>query len=323
MTPLVFEDMFFGDYNALITLTQQRQAAAVAAAALDANDATRIDEHVAALQQYATAWRTFVREYVYDRGSVARTRLPFEVSWSVSLVSPTPTTYTDGSPLLETACATLAYVAALQRAGAVTGVGLDTAVAELETLHDSVLEPFFLPQSSHPESSRDAPRASPVLSTVLCRALAAAIAGQARVKTAVAALQAGTHDASAMTAALFGARESFSRSLAALPTTQAFRDAHRAVSALAHRYAAEALVDVPDDATRGVAVTLARAAHRIHPTNTAVQKYAAELDDRNQIEFGMQTVPSWESIAIAIDASVARVEARKTDTGWRVLVPRV
>jgi hypothetical protein len=329
-TPLAFEETFFGEYNALIRLTQARQAAASAAAALDATDATRISEHVEALRAYALAWRKFVHETVYDRGSVSRTRLPLEFSWRVALVSgDQDTTYTDASPLLETACSTLAYVAALQRWGAVSDTthALELAVEELESLRSNVLEPFVIPHVAPPSSADTRRREPAVLSALFCRSLAKAVRAQLLVKRAVSYLQGAepsSDTASHMASLLFAARSSFNGALSILPTNAHFADAQRTVSALAHRYVAEALVDSSsDDAQRGLAVALAQAAHRMHPTNVAVQKYATELNERNAVEFGMQTVPSWESIELraANDDSTAGLVAERHNDGWIVHVP--
>jgi len=355
-TPLVFEDMFFGEYTQLISLSQARAKATRAARALDAEDATAVEEHVESIAAYAEAWRAFASSYIYDAGSAARTRLPLEFSWRVALLNSggvgKATVYTDGSPLLESACSTLALVAALQRRGAVDARGHTTdllrARTELARLRDEVLEPLYVPRLAPPpvrfadnatapsalalrlamadEALTHRRRDAVVLSTLLVDALDAAIAGQAAVKSAVACLQAGGEAVAArMSSLLFAGTKSFKRASSLLPRERVFASSATSTLALAHRYTAQALVDSGDAAARGVAVTLARHAHAIDRANVAIERYMHELDDRNRLEFGMHAVPSWESVVVHTSAvadgeagAAAMVRAHALDNGWRV-----
>lgn len=353
-TTLRFEQLFFGDYTLLIRLSQLRTAAAKAARSLDADDATAVGEHVDAIDAYAQAWRSFAREYVYDAGSDARSRLPLEFAWRVQLLSSSQEAlYRDGSPLFETACSTLALVAALQRRGAVDSRGhhedLQRAQRELVYLREAVLKPLYTPRVAPPPTRFVENVAAPsfaalraalereslrrrepvVLSSVLVRSLESAIDGQAFVKAAVECLQRGSVSSTQMASLLFTATRAFRRAANLLPAERTLRSAGKSASSLAHRYTAQALLDasdVPgsDSALRGVAVTLARHAHSIDSSNVAVERYMLELNDRNRLEFGMQVVPSSNEVHITVrdDDDAETLNATQDDSTWHIVLPR-
>jgi hypothetical protein len=187
-------------------------------------------------------------------------------------------------------------------------------------------------------------RVPPVFSTTLVRALERALAGQQGVKTAVALVRAVDASAARIAATLFGARAAFAEASRLTPRHRAFAAATRVAEALAHRYTAQAIVDARerggvvvsgldvaggDDpaAVVGVAVAFARHAREAEPTNVAIAKYAAELEERNRLEFRMQTVPPWATITLETTAGVVEPDdavpaATTTTTTWLALERR-
>jgi len=318
VTELEFERLFAGSdtYDTLIALSQARRAASRAARELnDASaDAMNIDVHVTALRAYSNAWYAFSARAIYARGAAARTSLPFEVAWHVSLPGAAACIVRDTSPVLETACATLALAAALQRRGAVDAHAADLPVARdtLTTLARAVLVPLHVPRADSGDAE--------VLSPVVAEALAAAIDGQQAVKRAIVARQRNEPVTKAV-ALLFTATRAFRR--AAALRYGAFDDALGTTGALAHRYAAEALLDAaPSDTERGVAVALARRAHAIDPANATIAAFATDLEERNRLEFGMQAVPAHESLTVIAAETACAVTATPRETGgWTIEVP--
>jgi hypothetical protein len=312
----LFERTFMGEYETLIRMSRLRGAAGRAARTLNESGG----DQVSALDEYAQAWRSFVATHVYDRGASARTRLPFEVSWQVSIFGSDAVTYSHAEPVFETACSTLALVAALQRrGGAASGSvsDLQRARDELSYLRDKVLAPLYLARAS------DEP---PVLSRVLADAMDDAIAGQATVKAAVASMQAATATATHLASAMFDASSSFARASARLPTRAVLAASETSTRALALRYTAEAVLESvvagasPNEA-QGVAVTLARRAHATDRANAAVERYMTEVNRRNVLEFASQIVPSSSSVHVVRTPQATEVRCARHEHGWRVEMP--
>jgi hypothetical protein len=318
-TTVAFERNATGDgaYAALIQLSQHRLAAARAATALNDGSALDVTEHVDALRTYAHEWRRLGPTLAPSAARV--------YAWRVQLLADTDVReYEMSAPVLETACSTLALVAAHQRRGAVDARGaiddLPAARRELAWLRAYLDEHVHVPRTN---SGRRDPE---VLSRVLVGALDAAVAGQMAVKRGIAAMQDGSSSASSMASTLFESTRLFQTAVDVLPTYAAFTSARTSTSALAHRYTAQALLDAVEvgalqESARGVAVTLARRAHDIDPRNEAVRRYVDEIEARNRLEFGMQSVPTTATVLVTVTAAVASVTATSTASGWHVAVP--
>lgn len=319
-TTISFERGGGGDaYATLIELSQHRLAATRAATALNDGSALDVTEHVDALRTYAHEWRRL--------GPTLPPSATRTYAWRVQLLADTDVReYEMSASVLETACSTLALVAAHQRRGAVDARGavddLPAARRELAWLRTYLDEHVHVPRTN---TGRRDPE---VLSRVLVAALDAAVAGQAAVKRGIAAMQDGTSSASSMAATLFESARLFRTAVDVLPTYTALTSAHTSTNALAHRYAAQALLDAVDagalqEGARGVAVTLARRAHDIDPRNEAVRRYVDEIEARNRLEFGMQSVPTTATVVVTVTSAAPNVTATSTASGWHVAVPVV
>jgi len=332
---LEFEDMFFGDPSSLVVLSKARR------------DFARSNNDLAATDAYRTLWLAFWQRSILFAGSHARSRLPLEFAWNVSLFSPggsappTPGTttsnatrsaaggvggagaphlYRDSSPLLETACVTLALIVAHQRLCASGGEGAEfeehaRAARELtEWVRSDVLEAFMQPRVARPPdrvgygSLADAiasqsvyrRREPEVFGPTLYKMIAYAVDGQLLCKRAIAAL--GAHDLTRATAAFFRGARRFQEAAELLPAERSLRLAHTRASALAHSHLAQTIVAAGDEHHYGVAVALMREAAAIDPANASIHRLADEYEQRNRIEFGMQTIPAGDSVILAFTA---------------------
>lgn len=290
ITPLVFEEVFSGNYNALIALSQKRRA-------ISRNDAS-----LATIRTYTMAWREFAKSHINNIGSSARSLLPLSFTWHSHMFAEIPPEDIESaSPVLESVCSTLQLVYALTKDGAWTDARVELAYILKEIL------PVFVPREHDAE----------VFSPIFIRALDDVCVGQIRFNDAIGQIQQGM-EASRVASTFHESAEQFSAAFSYLPSLDTLAIAHNTALAMAHRYAAAALVATGKDVHRGVAVALAQCAAEALPRNTALAQFATTLAEQNALEFGMQTVPKYVTLTRGGDA----FSATETKSGeWVVNVP--
>lgn len=311
---LSFDQYFRGDSSELVRLSRRRRQIVDALASNDAAAVVVVDE-------YRRQWLDFWRRNIVHANAAARSRQPLAFEWQVQLVGTESHSirYSDPSPLLETACVTLASAALHQRLAAAAARLEDaereaaTAMSTLRWLRSEVLEPMARRKVDEPprrdpnkllsismemevRSRAIRVREPEVFSPGLVEALEASVGGQLSAKRAVAAVA----ERQPLVAAghFFEAARLFGRAHSTLVAEETLARSQRKTTAMAHRYLAEALVEEASPDVYGVAVALAREATAIDPTNDALRRFNDEMRERNRIEFGMKTVPESEAIVL-------------------------
>jgi len=275
----------------------------------------------------------------------ARSLRPLQFAWRVQLVSSEShaITYTDPSPLLETACVTLASAALHQRLSASAASLEDAerhgnlALEALRWLRVDVLEIMARRNTDEPPArdtrrrldvamdlevvSRSVRRREPeVFSPLLIRALEDAVCGQLAAKRAIAAV--ANSQATEATGHFFEAARLFDRARGTLPAETSLVASQRRTTAMAHRYLAEAIIAEASPDVHGVAVALAREATALDPTSEPLRRFNDEMRERNRIEFGMKTVPVSEAIILDVRRGGKLVVSRDLgSTHFTIAVP--
>jgi len=149
------------------------------------------------------------------------------------------------------------------------------------------------------DERRERRRAPAMLNAARWRAIERALAAQHQARLAVSTAAESSGAAAAVAAHFFTSARLFRQALELTPTTTPLRRSASRVSALAYRWSAEAVVDSGQHENGGVAVALARQAEAVDPSNDRVREFARDMERRNELEFGMQSVPEQLRVVFA------------------------
>lgn len=307
------------------------------------NEATA--ENVTAAVQLALAYRdrwlaAWRARLVHRSSSAAKTIVPVAFRWRVGVFARDGGSeeYIDPSPIAETACATLAAVVCHQRAAASnvggTGAAFEHFAAAgqlIAWLRQDVLPGFcpWLEQAAH--NRRREPH---FLADTWYAAVAAAIEGQAICKQAL--LDAVRKQPPGQVAVRsFQGGQQFGRAAALLPAEPQLHAAKHRAAAFAYRHLAETLANDYGSEQMGLAVACATEAVRLfrlaneHGSTAAAgvaqatKKYEdclAELDRRNDVEAGCQTVPPLSSVRVVFSTTSETITIQHDDDSQTTIV---
>ncbi len=285
-----------------------------------------VQEAIQAATGYRERWLPFWRNHVSMPGTCT-TRVPVEFRWRVALFAAAPgegsCEYADPSPLVETACVTLAVAAAHQRMAnarsARAAAELARAAELIEWVRTDVL-PRFRPRIG------GARREPYVMSDGVLEAVHHAIGGQAACKAAMLQAVRAPPPPTRTAVELFRGARRFQQAVDVLPATIALRRGGNRASAGAYRYLALALIEENAE-YGGVAVACAAEAVRLAGGGRHGD-FLSDMQRRNDGECGMQTVPlrTHLSLHFAADATRLRIEhiASADDVkNVRIVIPLV
>ena len=308
--------------DALIALSAARRRAttALVPVALHADaDAGTVQQALERAHAYHRLWTEYWRQYLALPGACT-TRLPVAWRWRIDVFAADdgtpqvmPAETIDPSPLVETACATLAVIATAQRLAALSHG--DAAVALLDQASDMVqwLRADVLPRFRPRVRPKHVHGREPyVMSDTVLASIADALRAQKLCKvTMQRAVR--NDDAPIVTAIqLFRAARHMQTALAGVPAAGGLLRGHQRAAAGAYRFLAQALMDTNAE-WGGVAVACAKEAVHLTRGEAHVDVLAA-LKKRNDLECGMQAVPRRAAVHVQFgDCDALRVDTKYDD----------